>query len=75
MATAMAPCLGCHPRGFGSGRCINCGESMLGIVEKEEQSYSRVSVLATLEFNAGDCLTDILIFNLFIGKHISWLIV
>jgi hypothetical protein len=41
-------------------------------VEEEEQSYSRVSVLA---INVGNCLTYILIFNLFVGKHICWLIV
>jgi hypothetical protein len=46
MATAMAPCIGRHPRGFGSGGCINCGESMLGTVEEEEQNYSRVSVFS-----------------------------
>jgi hypothetical protein len=75
MATALAPYLRCYPRRFGGGGCINCGEPMLGTVEEEDQSYSRVSVLAILAFNPGTRLTGIYIFNLFVGTHICWLIV
>ena len=41
----MAPSLGCYRRSFGSGGYINCGESVLWIMEAEDENHPRVSVL------------------------------